>query len=74
MSRIKVQSLGNDGRVNYGASRRSTNMRLMMEELRAMSEEELREASLEKAPNNCATKRAIEAQRMLYERRWGAHM
>ena len=63
---------GNEKRNTYGQHRRSTQKRFLLEELQAMTIEELKVVALEKAPNRCATERALEAQKMIYKKQqWG---
>lgn len=63
---------GDEEQRKYPAHRPSTQRKMMLEELRNMSIEELEQVSKEKAPNGCATKYALEAQKMLYKKKnWG---
>lgn len=63
---------GNEKRQYYG-EHSDNQKRRMLENvaIENMSDEELRHASLEKAPNGCATEIAVKAQRILYERLHG---
>lgn len=65
---------GDEFRNFYGQTRDNCTRRLLQpREIEQLSDAELREASLEKLPNGCATKSALKAQRILYDRLhdWG---
>lgn len=68
---VAVQHRGDEKRLTYGKKKRSSQQICLQNELNAMTDEELREVSLEKAPNRCATEKALLAQKLLYQRRNG---
>ena len=70
-SSVAVQHKGDEKRLTYGKHKRSSQQKCLRDELNAMTDEQLREVSLEKAPNRCATERALEAQKLLYDRNHG---
>lgn len=67
--KVSVSHGGDEVRRMYGAKKDGATRRKREQEyLLSLTIEQLQEASLEKAPNGCATELAIKAQRVLYQR------